>query len=109
MRSYSKFLFKQSYYNVVVNSSFAKVNDDQSFELIFNIDANSKLFFGELKIDLPDDFSKSNYEDVVKFFKKLENEPYSINRIEDIVEKIETITINNNMSHKGYFRRKNSF
>ena len=27
-------------------------------------------------------------------FKKLENKPYSINRIEDIVEKIETITIN---------------
>ena len=88
------FYLNKGYYNVVVNSSFAKVNDDQSFELIFNIDANSKLFFGELKIDLPDDFSKSNYEDVVKFFKKLENEPYSINRIEDIVEKIETITIN---------------
>ena len=47
-----------------------------------------------LKIDLPNDFSKSNYEEVEKFFKKLENEPYSINRIEDIVEKIETITIN---------------
>ena len=70
------------------------MTDDQSFELIFNIDANSKLFFGDLKIDLPSDFSKSNYEEVEKFFKKLENEPYSINRIEDIVEKIETITIN---------------
>ena len=30
----------------------------------------------------------------LKNFLKLENEPYSINRIEDIVEKIETITIN---------------
>ena len=62
--------------------------------MIFNIDANSKLFFGNLKLDLPADFSKSNYEKVEKFFKKLENEPYSINRIEDIVDKIETITIN---------------
>ena len=51
-------------------------------------------FLEILKIDLPSDFSKSNYEEVEKFFKKLENEPYSINRIEDIVEKIETITIN---------------
>ena len=51
-------------------------------------------FLEILKIDLPNDFSKSNYEEVEKFFKKLENEPYSINRIEDIVEKIETITIN---------------
>ena len=93
-RLLKNFYLNKGYYNVVVNSSFAKMNDDQSFELIFNIDANSKLFFGELKIDLPNDFSKSNYEDVVKFFRKLENEPYSINRINDIVEKIEIITVN---------------
>ena len=93
-RLLKNFYLNKGYYNVIVNSSFAKMNDDQSFELIFNIDANSKLFFGELKIDLPNDFSKSNYENVVKFFRKLENEPYSINRINDIVEKIETITVN---------------
>ena len=40
------------------------------------------------------DFSRSNYESVKKFFKKLENEPYSVNRIADILEKIEIITIN---------------
>ena len=93
-RLLKNFYLNKGYYNVVVNSSFAKMTDDQTFELIFNINANSKLFFGDLKIELPHDFSKSNYEEVEKFFKKLENEPYSINRIEDIVEKIETITIN---------------
>ena len=89
-----KIILNKGYYNVVINSSFAKMTDNESFELIFNIDANSKLFFGNLQIDLPNDFSKSNYEEVEKFLKKLENEPYSINRIEDIVEKIERITIN---------------
>ena len=93
-RLLKNFYLNKGYYNVVVNSSFAKILNDQSFELIYNINANSKLFFGDLKIDLPSDFSKSNYEEVEKFFKKLENKPYSINRIEDIVEKIETITIN---------------
>ncbi len=93
-RLLKNFYLNKGYYNVVINSSFAKISNNQSFELIFNIDANSKLLFGDLKIDLPSDFSKSNYEEVEKFFKKLENEPYSINRIEDIVEKIETITIN---------------
>ena len=88
------FYLNKGYYNVAVNSSFAKMTSDQSFELIFNINANTKLFFGDLKMDLPEDFSKTNYEEVEKFFKKLKNEPYSINRIEDIVEKIETITIN---------------
>ena len=93
-RLLKNFYLNKGYYNVVINSSFAKMTGDQSFELIFNIDADSKLFFGDLKIDLPSDFSKSNYEEVEKFFRKLENEPYSINRIEDIIEKIETITIN---------------
>ena len=88
------FYLNKGYYNVIVNSSFAKMTENQEFELIFNIDANPKLFFGDLKIDLPSDFSETNYLDVKKFLKKLENEPYSINRIEDIVEKIETITIN---------------
>ena len=93
-RLLKNYYLNKGYYNVVVNSSFAKMTDRESFELIFNIEANSKLFFGNLNIDLPSDFSKNNYEEVEKFFKKLENEPYSINRIEDIVEKIETITIN---------------
>ena len=93
-RLLKNFYLNKGYYNVDINSSFAKILSDQSFELIFNIQANSKLFFGDLKMDLPNDFSKSNYEEVEKFFTKLKNEPYSINRIEDIVEKIETITIN---------------
>ncbi len=93
-RLLKNFYLNKGYYNVEINSSFAKMTDEQSFELIFNIDANSKLFFGDLKLDLPKDFSKSNYEKVEKFFTKLREEPYSINRIEDIVEKIEIITIN---------------
>ena len=93
-RLLENFYLNKGYYNVVINSSYAKITDDKAFELIFNIDANSKLFFGNLKIDLPEDFSRSNYESVKKFFKKLENEPYSVNRIADILEKIEIITIN---------------
>ena len=93
-RLLKNFYLNKGYYDVVVNSSFAKITNDQSFELTFNIEANSKIFFGDLKIELPNDFSKSNYKEVEKFFKKLENEPYSINRIENIVEKIETITTN---------------
>ena len=93
-RLLKNFYLNKGYYNVIINSSFAKMTDDETFELVFNIDANSKIFFGDLKIDLPSDFSETNYQEVVKFFNKLENEPYSINRVEDIVEKIEMITIN---------------
>ena len=93
-RLLKNFYLNKGYYNVVINSSFAKITEDQNFELIFNIDANPKLFFGDLKIILPDDFTESNYKEVEKFFEKIKDEPYSVNRIEDIIEKIETITIN---------------
>ena len=92
-RLLKNFYLNKGYYNVVINSSFAKMTEDQNFEIIFNIDANPKLFFGDLKIILPSDFTKSNYEEVEKFFKEIKDEPYSINRIEDIIEKIEMITI----------------
>ena len=92
-RLLKNYYLNKGYYNVVINSSFAKITEDQEFELTYNIDANSKIYFGDLKIQLPDDFSETNYLEVEKFFKKLKDEPYSINRIEDIIEKIETITI----------------
>ncbi len=93
-RLLKNYYLNKGYYNVVINSSFAKITDSQEFELTYNIDANSKLYFGDLKIQLPNDFSKSNYKEIESFFEKLKDEAYSINRIEDIVEKIETITIN---------------
>ena len=92
-RLLKNFYLNKGFYNVVINSSYAKVLDNQEFELIFNIEPNPKLFFGKLNLDLPTDFSKSNYENIEKFFRKLENEPYSLSRVEDILEKIEIITI----------------
>ena len=88
------FYLNKGYYNVVINSSFAKMTNEEEFELIYNIEANPKLYFGKLNLNLPSDFSKSNFNDVEKFFLKLENEPYSLFVVENILEKIETITVN---------------
>ena len=93
-RLLKNFYLNKGYFNVVINSSFAKMINDQEFELVFNIEANPKLYFGKLKLNLPTDFSQSNYESLDKFFNKLENEPYSLYRVENILEKIEDITVN---------------
>ena len=93
-RLLNNFYLNKGYFNVVINSSFAKMINDQEFELVFNIEANPKLYFGKLKLNLPTDFSQSNYESLDKFFNKLENEPYSLYSVENILEKIENITIN---------------
>ncbi len=93
-RLLKNFYLNKGYFNVVINSSFAKMINDQEFELVFNIEANPKLYFGKLKLNLPSDFSQSNYVSLDKFFDKLENEPYSLFRVENILEKIENITVN---------------
>jgi len=44
-RLLKNFYLNKGFYNVKINSSFAKLMDNEEFELIFNIDANKKIFF----------------------------------------------------------------
>ena len=55
-RLLKNFYKNNGYYNVIINSSFAKLIDENTFELIFNIDAGPKFFFGNLSLNLPVDF-----------------------------------------------------
>ena len=80
------------YYNAKVNSSFAKLVNKNEFELIFNIDAKSKVFFGDLTLNLPTDFDEKNFLSIKKLFKKIKGEHYSINSIDKILEEIDIIT-----------------
>ena len=80
------------YYNVKINSSFAKLINENEFELIFNIDAKEKVYFGNLKLNLPNDFDKKNFERINILFKNIEGEPYSINLINKILDQIDLIT-----------------
>ena len=87
------FYLNKGYYDVVINSSFAKLVDDESFELIFNIDAKEKFFFNDLKILLPNDFDNTNFDSLNKIFTDLKNEPYSINAVENIINAIDRISV----------------
>jgi len=55
------FYKNNGYYNVKINSSFAKLINDDNFELIFNIDPGSKIYFGQLTLNLPPDFEENNF------------------------------------------------
>ena len=76
-----------------INSSFAKSINEDSFELIFNINAKERIFFNDFSLILPNDFDKVNYTQINKLFKDLKGKPYSINRIEKILKKINDISI----------------
>ena len=92
-RLIKNFYLNQGYYNVEVNSSYAKLIDIDEFELIFNIDAKNKFFFRNLTLNLPDDFDRNNFEKLTELFDKLKGEKYSINKIDDILEEIDKVTL----------------
>ncbi len=92
-RLLKNFYLNQGYLNIKINSSFAKSVDQESFELIFNINADKKIFFNNLNLELPNDFDKNNYKKINNLFTDLKGEPYSINTIDKILKKINDISI----------------
>ena len=93
-RLLKNFYLNKGYYDVKINSSFAKLINEGEFELIFNIDAGEKFYFGNLDVELPVDYNKENFKKLFITLDKLENEPYSINGLENILEKIEINALN---------------
>jgi len=91
-RLLKNFYKNNGYYNVKINSSFAKLVDDNIFELIFNIESGPKIFFGNLSLKLPNDFDKNNFTPIKKLFKKIKGKSYSINAIDKIIDEIDLIT-----------------
>jgi outer membrane protein insertion porin family len=91
-RLLKNFYKNNGYYNVAINSSFAKLIDENTFELIFNIDAGPKFLFGNLSLNLPIDFDKKNFNSLNKLFKKTKGKAYSINTIDKILNEIDLIT-----------------
>ena len=91
-RLLENFYKNNGYYNVKINSSFAKLIEDNNFEVIFNIESGSKIYFGNLDLKLPADFDEDNFSSIKKLFKKIQGKPYSINTIDKILDEIDAIT-----------------
>ena len=88
------FYLNKGYYQVEVNTSFAKLLDEDEFELIFNINPNKKFLFNNLTLSIPDDFSEDNFSSLKDLFSKIKGTSYSINTVNKILEQIDKITLN---------------
>ena len=90
------FYKNNGYYKVKINSSFAQIIEDKYFEIVFNIDAGQRYFFNELKLNLPVDYNSKDFENLNKLLTELKLKPYSLNRIEDILDEIDDIALGKN-------------
>ena len=88
------FYLNKGYYNVEINSSYAKYLDSDEFEIIYNINANKKFYFNDLNLDFPIEYKNDNFNKIKKLFSRIKGEPYSLNTVNDIVEEIEVIVLN---------------
>ncbi len=92
-RLIKNFYLNKGYKNAKVNSSFAKLINQNEFELIFNIEANEKVYFNNINLELPDDYNEEAFEEINGFFNKVKGMPYSLTITDKIIKEIETISL----------------
>ena len=92
-RLLKNFYNNKGFYNAVINSSFAKLVGENEFELIYNINANQRVYFNDFTLNLPNDFDRDNFNSLQLTFDELKGQPYSINLINKILEEIDKITL----------------
>ena len=105
-RLLKNFYLNKGFYNVKINTSFAKLIDKNEFELIFNITPNQKIYFGDMNFILPNDFDENNYKDLNKLLVDLKGEPYSINSVDKILNEIDLITTNEEYKSSNAFAQQ---
>ena len=79
------------FYKVKIKNSFAEFDEKGFFKLVFNIDAGDQYFFNDLKLNLPDDYSMKDFENLNKIFIDLKNKKYSIDDLNSILKEIDKI------------------
>jgi len=92
-RYLKNFYINNGYYNAIISSSFAKLIDEDQFELVFNINSGNKIYFGNLDLILPTNYDQNDFIKLRKTFKGLQGNLYSINLIEKIVNEINNLAL----------------
>ncbi len=92
-RLLKNFYLNKGYYDVKINSSFAKLIDESEFELIYNIVPNKKYTFNKLTLNVPTDFNLENFSELKNLFADLKGTTYSLFTIENILNEIDKIIL----------------
>ncbi len=92
-RLLKNFYLNKGFYNVKINSSFARLINDTEFELIYNIIPNKRYSFNQISLKLPLDFDQENFNELNNFFRKLKGNQYSLFTIEKILDEIDKIIL----------------
>ena len=90
-----KYYQNQGYYNVKIKSSSAILNEQNQFEIIFNIDAGNKFYFNNISISENLNFDVDNFSAFEKRFRKIKGKKYSKKIVNKIVDDLNIYTLRN--------------
>ena len=89
------FYKNRGYFNVDIKSTYAVINENNQFELIFNINANKKYYFRNFVFQTNENFPLENIDFFQNKFNKLKDDLYSKKRIDDLIDEINDFTLQN--------------
>ena len=92
-RLLKNFYLNKGYYDVVIESSNAVFKDDKSFILTYKINSGDIYTIKNTKLNLPIDYNRENFTEVIDELNELNGERYSLNKVTDVIEEIDKISL----------------
>jgi outer membrane protein insertion porin family len=92
-RLLSNYYKNLGYYNSKITNSFVELQADNSFKLIFNINAGEKVFFNKLSFNIPDDYDPKYFDTIKNLLIKNEGKLYSLEKLNKILNEIDKIAL----------------
>ena len=85
------FYKNKGYFQVKVLDESVEFNEDQNFNLVFNIDSGQKFYFGKFFIDLPSNYDPKHFVKIEQKLNSFAGEKYSLKIIEKMLSELEKI------------------
>ena len=92
-RLLKNYYLDEGYYDVVINTTTAKLLDNNSFDITFNIKAGNLYEINNTKLILPIDYDIENFKDVEQLLEGLKNKNYSFFKVSKIVDAIDKVSL----------------
>ena len=74
-RLLKNFFLDKGYYQVDITDAYSQILNQKDFELVFNINAGKKFYFGDFDINIPEDFDPKKFDNLKakNLFSKVES------------------------------------
>ena len=87
------FYKNRGYFDVKVKSTTAIINNDNNFELIFNIKSGDKFFINDIKFENQNSFTEKNIQIFQDKFNVIKGKSYSQKELENLIDELNELIL----------------